>query len=575
MAMGVKTSHVIKFIRKGDDGKNAVRYWLVSSTTSVAVPVGGGQPAPSTVSCAVMKQIGDNAPAAITDLTAEGLALKYYYQRAVGRQSFAITYAGPVEVSANESFRSLCFELHSGAVLIDTASIAIMRDGKPGAPGGDGEDAVIYRLVPSDSMIAVRDFDGESGNVTPGILMCSVTRQAGTGEPVVISPADEGFVIAVVAIMPDGHKMRRGTYDEENGIDVSTYPTLSGWELQLWHEESQVLFDTVTVPIVRDGTPGKPGTPGGKGDRGPVLRGPQDWKDCADGYPFESGAEGEQWQDVVIYDGQFYSCEKSHTKSFATFPNSPADGQNHYWQLATKMDIIATKILLSTYALVKNLGVEIIDMRDADGNILFQAKDGNVTCKTGDFENVRVSGDIRVKSLRHIVNPSDNVITSAFWCSTLMDTLSDSSGMRTSPYLVFPHLAPGEAMETTVVHFPNQAYCDLHNDPEGWLTCIGEGYDKDTEDWDGVVAFLTKREMTASLTSRAGTISGLDPTPPQQGGDIFETVGNRYYGVEPQSAIIIRGVWKFYGLGVERTVTLPDGTEKNATLWVAVELQSA
>lgn len=393
MAMGVKTSHVIKFIRKGDDGKHAMRYWLVPSTTSVAVPVGGGQPAPSTVSCVVMKQIGDNAPVALTDLTAEGLTLKHYYQRADGRQSFAITYAGPVEVAANESFRSLCFELHSGTVLIDTATVAIMRDGKPGAPGDDGEDAVIYRLVPSDSMIAVRDFDGESGNVAPGILMCSVTRQAGTGEPVVISPTDDGFVIAVVAIMPDGNKIRRGTYDEENGIDVSTYPTLSGWELQLWHEESQVLFDTVTVPILRDGTPG------GKGDRGPVLRGPQDWTDCADGYPFESGAEGEQWQDVVIYDGHFYSCEKSHTKSFATFPNSPADGQHHYWQLATKMDIIATKILLSTYALVKNLGVETIDMRDADGNILFQAKDGNVTCKTGDFENITVSGHVTANVL--------------------------------------------------------------------------------------------------------------------------------------------------------------------------------
>ncbi|MEY8607452.1 hypothetical protein [Muribaculum intestinale] len=37
----------------------------------------------------------------------------------------------------------------------------------------------------------------------------------------------------------------------------------------------------------------------------------------------------------------------------------------------------------------------------------------------------------------------------------------------------------------------------------------------------------------------------------------------------------IRGVWKFYGVGLDWMVELPDGTEKNATLWVAIELQSA
>jgi hypothetical protein len=33
-------------------------------------------------------------------------------------------------------------------------------------------------------------------------------------------------------------------------------------------------------------------------------------------------------------------------------------------------------------------------MKDANGNILFQAKDGAVTCKTGTFENVTVQGTL-------------------------------------------------------------------------------------------------------------------------------------------------------------------------------------
>ena len=57
------------------------------------------------------------------------------------------------------------------------------------------------------------------------------------------------------------------------------------------------------------------------------------------------------------------------------------------------MEIIATKILLSQYALVKNLGVEVIEMKDRAGNPIFVAKDGDVTCMGGNFQNVNVSGN--------------------------------------------------------------------------------------------------------------------------------------------------------------------------------------
>lgn len=43
----------------------------------------------------------------------------------------------------------------------------------------------------------------------------------------------------------------------------------------------------------------------------------------------------------------------------------------------------------------KNLGAEAIEMKNSDGELVFYAKDGNVTCKTGTFENVNVSGIIK------------------------------------------------------------------------------------------------------------------------------------------------------------------------------------
>lgn len=135
------------------------------------------------------------------------------------------------------------------------------------------------------------------------------------------------------------------------------------------------------------------GDTGAKGDRGASLRGPQAWGDCATGYTFYSGATGERWVDVVLVGTNYYVCKKTHAKSGSNIPGTA--GGNEYWQLGDKVELVATKILLATYALVKNLGVEAIDMKDAAGNVLFQAMDGNVTCKTGTFENVTISGELK------------------------------------------------------------------------------------------------------------------------------------------------------------------------------------
>lgn len=151
---------------------------------------------------------------------------------------------------------------------------------------------------------------------------------------------------------------------------------------------------TVSFKTVADGQPGA------KGDRGPALRGPQAWSDCAVGYMFQSGASGEEYKDVVLYGNNYYSCIKSHTKTASNNPGSATDTNSGLWKLADKFEMVATKILLAQYALVKNLGVEAIDMKDANDNIIFQAKDGNVTCNrgtftNGTFTNVKVIGSIR------------------------------------------------------------------------------------------------------------------------------------------------------------------------------------
>lgn len=141
---------------------------------------------------------------------------------------------------------------------------------------------------------------------------------------------------------------------------------------------------TLTIKTVYDGNKGD------KGEQGAVLRGPQAWADCSVGYVFQAGGEDESWKDVVLYNNNYYSCVKGHAKTASNYPGSAAG--NKYWQLGDKIELVATKILLTTYALVKNLGVEVIDMKDSSGNIIFQAKDGNVICNNGTFKNVKVGG---------------------------------------------------------------------------------------------------------------------------------------------------------------------------------------
>lgn len=176
-----------------------------------------------------------------------------------------------------------------------------------------------------------------------------------------------------------------GVVTDKENISVSLYGTIVAINGTSVKERATVL--------IMSGERGNPGSSGSKGDRGPALRGPQAWSDCAVGYVFQSGASGEEYKDVVLYGGYYYSCIKSHTKTASNNPGSATDTNSGLWKLADPVEIVATKILLAQYALVKNLGVEAIDMKDANGNIIFQAKDGNVTCNSGTFKNITVKGN--------------------------------------------------------------------------------------------------------------------------------------------------------------------------------------
>lgn len=176
-----------------------------------------------------------------------------------------------------------------------------------------------------------------------------------------------------------------------------------------------------------------------KGEKGSVLRGPQLWNTCSNGYRFEAGGEGEEWKDVVLYNGNSYSCIKTHVKTADNYPESAADLNNHYWRLGQSIELIIAHIILAQYQMVENLGVRTIEMKDKDGNVVFRAKDGDLVCKGGKFQNVSVSGDVYVGRLRY----NENTVTDG-------TSVINGSFIKGYGTYVLPHLKDGEFMRIVV-----------------------------------------------------------------------------------------------------------------------------
>lgn len=236
--------------------------------------------------------------------------------------------------------------------------------------------------------------------------------------------------------------------DTTTGISIRGVKYKMGRRFLITIEKNAIVNDTLVVEVSADKTnfiykipfrTVEDGEPGAKGEVGATLRGPQSWENCGNGYSFESGASGEEWKDVVIYNSGFYSCIKSHIKSETNFPGSDEDKNNHYWRLGSPIEMVIAKIILTQYQLVDNLGVKVIEMKDENDHLMFLAKDGKVICNGGIFQNISVSGDISVGRLRY----NENTVTDG-------TSVINGSFIRGGGTYVLPHLSDGEFMRIVV-----------------------------------------------------------------------------------------------------------------------------
>lgn len=269
--------------------------------------------------------------------------------------------------------------IDTNRAIITAQSLYNIASGENGEDGNDGIDAITIDITPPIIL--------HKKTVTNTSYAVTIKVFEGTKQLISSNGSGSSF------------KCNVDTSNFPTGLKGNTVAGTNVYTLILVVEANSNPSKDIVISIVCRGVTHKrtvsfktvaDGQPGAKGDRGPALRGPQAWSDCAVGYVFQSGASGEEYKDVVLYGNNYYSCIKSHTKTADNNPGSTADTNSGLWKLADKLEIVATKILLAQYALVKNLGVEAIDMKDSKGNIIFQAKDGNVTCNSGTFKNITV-----------------------------------------------------------------------------------------------------------------------------------------------------------------------------------------
>ncbi|MBD5402709.1 hypothetical protein HDR58_07925 [bacterium] len=349
--------------------KDTVVYRLVASRTSVNIRRVNGSLVPDvgTISFAVTKQMGDEAPAtmAAKDWNMEGVTVGITYL--VG-DTMPHLYAGEdIEVILDN--KGISATLMVNGSVVDTVTVGFVLDGEGGVSIAVSPETVVFKKgTKSTAKVSVELYVGNRmvgyGDAADGDMTCSTLTASGKAISEHLSwnfKIDSSTKRFCYVLSYDG--------EGEENREIAFTVNYNG----------ETYERRIYVKTLSDGLDSKP---------------PRSdfWESYPVGFPFESGDEDESFTDFVIYEGNWFECRKSHVKTLTNYPGSATDKNEGYWRNVVKYSSLATKLFFATYALIKNLGVEVLDMKDANGNILCLIKDGVIKVNTGEFNNVVFSG---------------------------------------------------------------------------------------------------------------------------------------------------------------------------------------
>jgi len=390
-------------------GASPVAYSIEVSANAI-IKDAYGTFSPTSISAYKIKTTG-NSMTAYQNKTVGGVTSRVSertltYQR-LGQDTSAITLPG--EGGMIENISSACtgirLELKNGSALLDSETVPIIKD------GNHGKDAVTISVSPEN--VEFNYGKTETRRVTISVRKGdkALTHDANAEEHFRCSN------LGTSSQLTEGLTWTSDTSNSSKFEYLLTYTKDHEVEMEI---PFRVIVDgtayerKIYVRAVKDGAQGMPGI-----ERASLRM--REWDKLEAGTEFFSGEkEGDEWTDMVyrITDAAAAGVKYWKVKKYfkKTSGQAPPAVEDEYLKATSNYDNLATAILLAHYALIKNLGAEAIEMRDSSGNIVFLAKDGTVTCNTGNFKNIHISGTstfrgFTLKEKTEITSANHNLLT--------------------------------------------------------------------------------------------------------------------------------------------------------------------
>ena len=112
------------------------------------------------------------------------------------------------------------------------------------------------------------------------------------------------------------------------------------------------------------GPQGPQGVPGARGTKGALIRQHKGFESGA--YTYYSGADSEEYLDVIYFANKWYQC----IKTFSTY-TTPQALSSEYWKEMSNYTSIATQLLLAENATINMLGTNQINLYNPSGGAMY------------------------------------------------------------------------------------------------------------------------------------------------------------------------------------------------------------
>lgn len=364
-------SKTIRYLAKGEDGKDSVRYYIDFNPSSyVIMRKKDNTVYPSSITATGMKQIGDSDPIEASD------CIVSYSMKRINTpiESWLPSSSNEISATIPSDIEYIMFRITKNNITMYQSTLLVVEDGtdgsdgKPGQDGEDGENAIIYEVgftIRNNSVTPATSYNITSGipcdaygNMKHGpTLRATIYKIDGS------TRSEYTARISVNAYNSSGVATQSHTR-------VDTYigfaPRASEVRVNVVAQDPDTLDTLVEADIFKI----YDGAAGNQGIQGCVYR-QTEWKsgvEYRNDANLDAPAEGEQYRyiDVVgVMEGEstyWFQCKLTHQSSSSNKPSTATTSV--YWTQLNNLAPTYTPFLLADNAELSLIGTRQILVKD-------------------------------------------------------------------------------------------------------------------------------------------------------------------------------------------------------------------